>query len=58
MNAHTIYFLFFVILVFDSSKIKGCVVWKDQTASFEVLVSSEEDSVEHGFVKKEVAHPF
>lgn len=34
------------------------MIREDESSRFEVLVSGEEDGIEHGLVKEEVAHPF
>ena len=58
MEDHTVNFLVLVFLVFDSSDIDHSSIREDEAIFCEVFVACEEDSVEHGFVEEEVAHPF
>lgn len=68
----TVDLLLLVVLVLDRSEVDGSLVREKETVrglpkvsncplrrliTHQVLVTGEEDSVQHGFVKKEVAHP-
>ena len=58
INALTVYLLLFVLGVFDGSKVKSRVIREDESSGLEVLVAGEKNSVKHGLVEQEIAHPF
>lgn len=48
----------FVLFIFNTRQPKDSSVRHQNTVLGQPLISSKEDSVEHGFVKEEIAHPF
>lgn len=55
---HTVNLLLFVLLILNRGKVHGGFVGEDKATLLEILVTSDEHSVEHGLVQEEVAHPF
>jgi hypothetical protein len=49
--------LLLVVTVFDAGHEDGGLVREDQAVLDQVLVTRVQDSVQHGFVEEEVAHP-
>lgn len=58
MVALTINLFVFVIVIFDCGEVNHGYVGEQQTVFLQVFITGEENSIEHGLVKKEVAHPF
>ena len=53
----TVDLLLLVVAVLDTSNKDGGLVGEDQTALLEVAVTGPQNSVQHGLVEQEVAHP-
>ena len=53
----TVDLLFLVILILNGSKVDSSFIGEKESIRSEVFVTSEKDSVEHGFVEEEVTHP-
>lgn len=49
--------LILVVTVLNGSNVHGGLVGEDETAGGKVLVTGNEDSVQHGLVQQEVTHP-
>jgi hypothetical protein len=54
----TPYLVIFVFSIFDRGHVYRRFVGKDFAAFRQVLISSVENGVEHGFVEQKVTHPF
>lgn len=53
----TVDLLLLVVAILDTGNKDGGLVREDEATLLEVAVTSPQDSVQHGFVEQEVAHP-
>ncbi len=54
----TVDLLLLVIHIFDRRDVQGGLVREHQSSRLQVLVTGENDGVQHGLVQQEVPHPF
>jgi len=54
----TINLLLFIFFIFNGSKVNRSRIREYHSSGLQVLVTSDEDGVEHRLIKQEVAHPF